>query len=49
VPASTPLAVRDPGLTEQEPQSGASFEELLLQLKTRLEQPYRAVGREAAP
>lgn len=49
VPASTPPAVSDPGLGAQEPRSGASVEELLLQLKTRLEQLYRAVGREAAP
>jgi hypothetical protein len=49
VPASTLPAVSDPGLSEQQPRSGASFEELLLQLKTRLEQLYRAVGREAAP
>jgi hypothetical protein len=44
-----PAVVGDPGLSELETPSGASLEELLLRLKTRLEQLYRAVGREAAP
>jgi hypothetical protein len=49
VPASVPPAAADPGLAALTVQPGDSLEEVLLQLKTRLEQLYRAVGRAAAP
>lgn len=49
VPASVPPPVDDPGLGALAVQPGDSLEEVLLRLKARLEQLYRAVGRAAAP